>query len=88
MTTSKRSPARHDVCAVCGAEARTDAVEDTNGWRWFNDGEGGLVPLCADCPVPTDYLNDVPPISAMPPVRRWQSWVGARPPARTRTRGS
>jgi hypothetical protein len=44
-----------DVCAVCGTAVQADNIEDTNGWRWFNDGMGGLSPLCPDCPVPERF---------------------------------
>jgi hypothetical protein len=40
------------VCTVCGAEVEEGDVEDTNGWRWFSDGKGGLHPLCPTCPPP------------------------------------
>jgi hypothetical protein len=43
---------RRDVCAVCGVSVDSEDIEDTNGWRWFSDGRGGLLPLCPDCPVP------------------------------------
>ena len=46
-----------NVCAVCGAVANDADLEDTNGWRWFNDGKGGLLPLCATCPPPDDLLD-------------------------------
>lgn len=43
------------VCSVCGAALEEDGdIEDSNGWRWFSDGRGGLLPLCPTCPVPTD----------------------------------
>jgi cold shock protein len=51
----------HDRCVVCGGQASTTTVEDTNGWRWFNDGRGGLAPLCSTCPVPPDLLESTPP---------------------------
>jgi hypothetical protein len=41
------------ICSVCGCTAVDDDVDDTNGWRWYSDGRGGLHPLCATCPVPT-----------------------------------
>ena len=45
---------RRSVCAVCGAVLDDDgAIEDSNGWRWFSDGRGGLHSLCPTCPVPT-----------------------------------
>jgi hypothetical protein len=45
----------HEVCAVCGAAAKTGDIEDTSGWRWFSDGQGGLFPLCPTCPVPERF---------------------------------
>jgi hypothetical protein len=47
-----------EVCAVCGAAVQTGDIEDTNGWRWFNNGMGGLSPLCPDCPVPAELSVD------------------------------
>jgi hypothetical protein len=47
-----------NVCAVCGAVANDSDLEDTNGWRWFNDGQGGLLPLCATCPPPPALLDE------------------------------
>ena len=47
-----------NICAVCGAVANDSDLEDTNGWRWFNDGKGGLNPLCATCPPPAAFLDD------------------------------
>ena len=42
-----------DVCAVCGAAVEQDGeIEDSNGWRWYSDGQGGLLPLCPACPPP------------------------------------
>jgi hypothetical protein len=46
------------VCSVCGAAADVDDVEDTNGWRWYSDGRGGLRPLCATCPPPASVVPD------------------------------
>jgi transcription initiation factor TFIIIB Brf1 subunit/transcription initiation factor TFIIB len=40
------------VCSVCGCVADVNDIEDTNGWRWYSDGKGGLKPLCATCPPP------------------------------------
>jgi hypothetical protein len=49
-----------DACAVCGSAVEDDGdIEDTNGWRWFSDGRGGLLPLCPTCPVPTDIASSV-----------------------------
>ncbi len=45
------------TCVVCGAATNADEIEDTNGWRWFSDGRGGLLPLCASCPVPEELLR-------------------------------
>ena len=55
--TSSSSPVRADnISAVCGAVANDSDLEDTNGWRWFNDGKGGLLPLCATCPPPGELV--------------------------------
>jgi hypothetical protein len=51
-TPSEDTVRADNVCAVCGAVANDTDLEDTNGWRWFNDGKGGLLPLCATCPPP------------------------------------
>jgi hypothetical protein len=40
------------VCSVCGRTVADNDIEDTNGWRWYSDGRGGLRPLCATCPAP------------------------------------
>jgi hypothetical protein len=40
------------VCSVCGSSVPIGDIEDTNGWRWYSDGRGGLRPLCASCPPP------------------------------------
>jgi hypothetical protein len=40
------------VCSVCGCSVPVGDIEDTNGWRWYSDGRGGLSPLCASCPPP------------------------------------
>jgi len=77
-TARPERPVRHDVCAVCGAEARTEAVEDTNGWRWFSDGRGGLVPLCSSCPVPTEHLESLPP-NTTDPLSRTGEGVATEP---------
>ena len=51
---------RQGVCAVCGAVVETDGeIEDSNGWRWFSDGRGGLLPLCPTCPVPSEIAKRV-----------------------------
>jgi hypothetical protein len=60
MPSTNTAPA-DNVCAVCGAVADDSDLEDTNGWRWFNDGKGGLLPLCATCPPPAELLEPVPP---------------------------
>jgi hypothetical protein len=52
---------RHDLCFVCGDQAGAAAVDNTDGWRWFNDGRGGLLPLCSTCAVPEDLLESIPP---------------------------
>jgi transcription initiation factor TFIIIB Brf1 subunit/transcription initiation factor TFIIB len=45
-----------ETCAVCGITIESRDIEDTNGWRWFNDGQGGLRPLCPSCPLPEVLL--------------------------------
>jgi hypothetical protein len=40
------------VCSECGCSVPVGDIEDTNGWRWYSDGRGGLRPLCASCPPP------------------------------------
>jgi hypothetical protein len=58
-------PASTEVCAVCGCEIEGgDDVEDTNGWRWFNDGHGGLKPLCPTCPVPPELRDSAGGVGA------------------------
>jgi len=57
--TPQKGTVREDnVCAVCGAVANDSDLEDTNGWRWFNDGKGGLLPLCAACPPPPALADE------------------------------
>jgi hypothetical protein len=47
-----------EACAVCGSAVEDEGdIEDSNGWRWFSDGQGGLLPLCPTCPVPTDIAS-------------------------------
>ena len=45
-------PVASSICSVCGRAVADDDIEDTNGWRWYSDGRGGLRPLCETCPVP------------------------------------
>ena len=45
-------PGASSTCSVCGRAVADDDIEDTNGWRWYSDGRGGLRTLCATCPVP------------------------------------
>jgi hypothetical protein len=48
----------HAVCVVCGTVIENEAdIEDSNGWRWFSDGRGGLLPLCPTCPVPAEITK-------------------------------
>jgi hypothetical protein len=56
-TSSEHQVRADNVCAVCGAVADDADLEDTNGWRWFNDGKGGLLPLCASCPPPETIVS-------------------------------
>jgi len=49
-----------DVCTVCGTTASADDTSQTNGWRWFSDGRGGLSGLCPSCPTPISLLVDPP----------------------------
>jgi hypothetical protein len=57
-TDNERKGTDLTVCSVCGAAADVDDVEDTNGWRWYSDGRGGLRPLCATCPPPASVEQD------------------------------
>ena len=52
---------RHDLCFVCGDRTGAGVVDNTDGWRWFNDGRGGLLPLCSTCAVPQDLVESIPP---------------------------
>ncbi len=65
MSTARRASAEpveieHDaVCAVCGATIEDDGdIEDSSGWRWFSDGQGGLLTLCPACPPPEQAAPD------------------------------
>ena len=58
------------TCVVCGAETNANEIEDTNGWRWFSDGKGGLLPLCASCPVPEELLDPHPGLERETPTPR------------------
>jgi hypothetical protein len=60
-TPSEDAVRADNICAVCGAVANDADLEDTNGWRWFNDGKGGLLPLCATCPPPDALVRDLLP---------------------------
>jgi len=64
MENPARPPSRQ-VCCVCGKVTEGQEIEDTNGWRWFSDGRGGLWPLCATCPVPDAF-----PSGGQPDVHR------------------
>lgn len=44
------------VCSTCGCTVADGNIDDTNGWRWYSDGRGGLHPLCANCPAPTSLV--------------------------------
>ena len=35
-------------CVECGREADEEAVE-LEGWRFYSDGAGELLPFCPDC---------------------------------------
>ena len=39
------------VCSVCGRSVAEDDVENSNGWRWYSNGLGGLMTLCSTCPA-------------------------------------
>jgi hypothetical protein len=54
------------LCAVCGNQVDAGDIERTDGWRWFNDGRGGLVSLCSTCDVPEDSLASAPPGTSGP----------------------
>jgi len=60
-TAVREQSSPHDLCAVCGRRARVASVVNTDGWRWFNDGRGGLLPLCSTCDVPEALLQSIPP---------------------------
>jgi hypothetical protein len=53
VAVTSGDPDATSVCSACGSSVADDNVTDTNGWRWYSDGEGGLRPLCATCPAPT-----------------------------------
>jgi hypothetical protein len=80
-TTATEVPvrsSRHDLCAVCGHRAGPAPVEDTDGWRWFNDGRGGLLPLCATCEVPENLLRNIPPGTHGATKPEGPDWTGLR----------
>ena len=46
------------ICGACGRPAElVGDIEDTNGWRWFADGKGGLIPFCRRCEMPRDVRS-------------------------------
>jgi hypothetical protein len=49
-------PHATSVCSACGCSINDDDIDDTNGWRWYSDGQGGLHPVCATCPAPTSLV--------------------------------
>jgi len=49
-------PDATSVCSACGCSITDDDIDDTNGWRWYSDGQGGLHPVCATCPAPTSLV--------------------------------
>jgi hypothetical protein len=57
---------RHDRCSVCGNRVGAPEIENTDGWRWFNDGRGGLLPLCSTCVVPDALIEIIPPGTSGP----------------------
>ncbi len=50
-------PGASSICSVCGSAVAEDDIENTNGWRWYSDGRGGLRTLCATCPAPTSLSS-------------------------------
>ena len=50
---TRADPDATSVCSTCGCSITDDDIDDTNGWRWYSDGRGGLRSLCATCPVPS-----------------------------------
>jgi hypothetical protein len=36
-------------CSLCGLEAESEESVEREGWRYFADGWGQLVPFCAVC---------------------------------------
>ena len=59
MSTKPGEPDPIETCAVCGASVEGGSIEDSSGWRWFSDGRGGLLSLCAACPVPDGITEPV-----------------------------
>jgi hypothetical protein len=45
------------VCSVCGRAVAEGDIENSNGWRWYSDGRGGLHTLCASCPAPSSLSS-------------------------------
>ena len=50
-------PGASSVCSICGCTVAEDDIENSNGWRWYSDGRGGLSTLCATCPAPTSLSS-------------------------------
>ncbi len=38
-----------ESCASCGVEAESERAAERDGWRYFQDKLGQLVPLCPSC---------------------------------------
>ena len=51
-------------CTTCGAAARSEHVAEREGWRYFADEMGELLPFCADCIA---YEFGIAPKSATQP---------------------
>lgn len=51
-----------EECAGCGVEASSESVAERDGWRYFADELGQLVPFCPPCAV--GLLATAPPATA------------------------
>ena len=51
-------------CSLCGLEAESEESVEREGWRYFADGWGQLVPFCAVC-LAAEF-GIAPPAAARP----------------------